>query len=151
MFRGTYAVKLDSKGRVVVPSRFRAALESGGHDSLVVTGHPDGYLLLMPRAGYEALERKVRELPDSGRHALYYKQTLIGLADDSVSFDKAGRIPLGAELRSHAAMGAEVSVVGMHDHIRLWGRERLDELHSHYRDNGEGGANVPDGWDGFTI
>lgn len=151
MFRGTSVVKPDSKGRVVIPSRFRNALDRDGHDHVVVTGHPDGYLLLMVRPSYEKLEEKVRAMPDTGQLALYYKQILIGMADDMVSFDKAGRIPLGSELRSHAGINGEVAVVGMHDHIRLWSKDRLDSLYSSFRDNGADGAETPEGWDGFKV
>ena len=151
MFRGTSVVKPDSKGRVVLPSRFRNTLERGGHDGLVVTGHPDGFLLLMLRSDYEEMERKVRGMPDSGQLSLYYKQILIGMADDMVSFDKAGRISLGSELRAHAGINGEVAVVGMHDHIRLWSKEKLDRLYTAYRDNGENGTETPNDWDGFSI
>ena len=151
MFRGTLVVKPDTKGRVVIPSRFRNVLEKNGKEGVVVTGHPDGYLILMLKRNYEELERKVRDLPDNGQHALYYKQVLIGMADDMVSFDKAGRMPLGSELRAHAGIDGDVAVVGMHDHIRLWSKDRLDKLYSSFRDNGGEASKTPDGWDGFTI
>ena len=117
----------------------------------MVTGHPDGFLLLMLRSDYEEMERNVRGMPDSGQHSLYYKQILIGMADDMVSFDKAGRISLGSELRAHAGINGEVAVVGMHDHIRLWSKEKLDGLYTSFRGNGENGTEIPNGWEGFSI
>lgn len=153
MFRGTHIVKLDGKGRIVIPSRYREVLEADGQ-GMVVTGHPDRYLLLMFRKAYEELERRVSDMPDNGQHALYYKQTLIGKADDSISFDKAGRIGLAPDLREHATLTGEVAVVGMREHLRLWSKEKLDSLASEcqiraVRAGGQLGA--PDGWESFRI
>ena len=148
MFRGTSVVKSDPKGRVVIPSRFRESLDGKG---FVLTGHPGGFLLLVPTPGYEEIEAKVRGMPDRGKDALYFKQVLIGMADDSQRFDSAGRVMIGQELRSHAGINGEVSVVGMGDHIRLWSKRKLDALYSSIRKEKKGSMDVPDGWGDFSV
>lgn len=149
--RGTHFVKLDGKGRVVIPSRYRDKLEAT-KDGLVVTGHPDGFLLLMLTREYAKLEKKVSKYPETSKEATYYKQTLIGKADDAITFDTAGRISLSPDLREHANLQNQVAVVGMRDHIRIWSKEALDRLAKKVRHkNMEDLGNVPHGWDDFRI
>ncbi|MBF2735255.1 MAG: hypothetical protein ISN26_04115 [Betaproteobacteria bacterium AqS2] len=151
MFRGTSIVKRDAKGRVVVPSRFRGAMEAAEGD-LAVTSHPEGFLLLMTQAKYEVLEEQVSGMPDNDERALYFKQTLIGMAESGLRLDKLGRVSLSAEQREHASIETEVALVGMRDHIRIWGAERLKKLNAAFRESREDGKMVlPEGWNGFKI
>ncbi len=153
IFRGTALAKVDQKGRMVLPGRFRESIGSNGKDGggLVLTGHPEGFLLLTFLSVYEKLERTVRDMPDSDQLSLFFKQTLIGMADDTVTLDKTGRLMLGAELRGHAGISAEVSVVGMSNHIRIWSKARLDKLYASLRDPSDGQRRLPEGWDGFKV
>ena len=150
MFRGTHIVKMDGKGRLVIPSRFRHMFEK--EDGMVVTGHPGKYLLLMFRRKFETLEQQIEQLPENSSRAIYYKQTLVGKADDSITFDSAGRITLIPDLREHAELTAKASVIGMGDHLRIWSKESLDKFIQKQRkaDNEQLGQ-VPDGWEGFRI
>ena len=149
-FRGTSFVKQDEAGRIVVPSRFRDALTKGKKGGLVVTGHPDGFLLLMLEDSYLKLEKRVGELPDSGEPSLYFKQTLIGMAEDQIALDKLGRIKLSVQLREHAGLASEVALVGMGENIRIWCKERLHSLYSKQRKQARG-QSLPEGWDGFKV
>lgn len=151
MFRGTSVVKRDAKGRVVVPSRFRGAMEAAD-EGLVVTSHPEGFLLLMAQAKYERLEERVSAMPDADERSLYFKQTIIGMAESGLRLDKLGRVSLSAEQREHASIETEVALVGMRDHIRIWGSERLKELNAAFRESRKDGRMVlPEGWNGFKI
>lgn len=151
MFRGTQTVKLDSKGRLVIPSRYRESLEAE-KCCMVVTGHPRGYLLLMRLYTYEEMERRVNDLPETSEEAMYYKQTLMGKADDTISFDSAGRISLSPDLRQHANLETEVAVVGMREHLRLWSKDELDKIAAKSWKHSDGlMGNVPNGWEGFRI
>ena len=149
-FRGTAFVKQDDAGRIVVPSRYREVLGNGKKKGLVVTGHPTGFLLLLFQDDYRKLERTVRDLPDADEHALYYKQSLIGMADDSIALDKLGRIKLGAQLREHAGLKSEVALVGMGENIRIWCKERLNSLYARHREKSVG-QSLPEGWSGFKV
>ena len=54
MFLGTYTPKLDDKGRLTLPAKFRDALAGG----LMVTKSQDHSLAVYPRAEFEALAKR---------------------------------------------------------------------------------------------
>ncbi len=148
-FRGTLSGKVDAKGRVVIPSRFREIFERNESEQLVVTANPYGYLMIMAKAVYEKLESSVSGMPDSGGHSEYFKQTIIGMAEDDVEFDSAGRIKIGKALLEHASIISEVTFLGMDNKIRLWSKQVLDNLNSKYRHDmlKDDKWQMPDGWD----
>ena len=148
MFRGTAIVKSDAKGRIVIPNCFRTGLleqQEQEQEDLVITGNPYGYLMLMFRSKYEKLERKVKDRPDSSLSAIYFKQCIIGLAEDDFIIDKAGRIPLSPGLREHAKINGKVSLLGMFDSINVWSTDQLDKLREKIREE-----KAPEGWSDFS-
>lgn len=149
-FRGTAFVKQDDAGRIVVPARFRDSLAKGKRAGLVVTGHPAGFLLLLFQDDYLKLEQRVSDLPDTGEESLYFKQTIVGMAEDAIALDKLGRIKLSVQLREHAGLNSEVALVGMGRSIRIWCKERLQSLYSKQRKQARG-QSLPEGWDGFKV
>ena len=149
MLSGTNIVKIDEKGRIVIPCKFREFLTQD-ENKFALTGHPDGFLIFMFEKNYVKLEEKVRKQPDSDSRAMYYKQTLIGMAEVDISLNKLGRISLSPELRSHAKINNQVALIGMHDHIRIWGKEELDKLNETFRNVDNGKKVLPEGWHGFS-
>ena len=59
MFLGTHTPKLDEKGRLILPARFREALEGG----LVVTRTQERALAIYPKDTFEALMAPVSAAP----------------------------------------------------------------------------------------
>ena len=153
-FRGSSAGKVDAKGRTVVPSRFRDIFKRCGLCKLVVTGHPYGYLIMMAKDVYEKLERKVSGMPDSGGLSEYFKQTIIGMAEDNIELDSAGRVKVSKALLEHARIKSCVTFVGLDNKIRMWSTELLEQANQKYRPNPAKGdkLTIPEGWDaGFTV
>lgn len=132
MFLGEDTHSLDGKGRVVLPSRFRAELDRG----CVVTKGQDGQLVVFPTASWEEKAAEVMERPQN-RAGRRFARTFFGGADQQ-DLDKSGRLLLKPDLREYASleMGTEVVVVGVFDHIELWNpgsydgeRSRGDEVY----------------------
>ena len=61
MFLGTYTPKLDEKGRLILPARFRDALEAG----LVVTRTQERALAVYPKDTFEALMAEAMSAPST--------------------------------------------------------------------------------------
>ena len=53
-FHGAAVITLDAKGRIAVPTRHRGALLDGGN-TVVLTAHPEGCVLIYPESGWEPL------------------------------------------------------------------------------------------------
>lgn len=152
MLRGTQKSKLDNKGRVVVPSSHRDSLFGKEQQPLVITGHPGGYAILLQLVEYEKLETKISKMPERDISARYYKNVLIGMADDRVMPDKLGRIKIPPTLCEHANLNQEVLFFGMRNHLQLWDQGNWDELKQKIVSTaGTGILNAPQGWDEFSL
>lgn len=120
MFLGEYFHSLDGKGRVVMPSSFRRRLEEG----CVVTKGQDGQLVIYAADDFESKATEVLERPQdkSGRR---FSRTVFAGADLQTP-DKSGRVLIKEELRRYGAleMGTEIAVLGVFDHVELWGKDR---------------------------
>lgn len=122
MFMGEYNHTIDTKGRLIIPSKFREALG----DTFVVTKGLDGCLFVYDNAEWTAFEEKLRALPmtsaDSRKFVRFF---LAGAAE--VEVDKQGRILLPAVLREFAGLDKDVVLVGVASRIEIWNREKWEE------------------------
>lgn len=116
VFQGSSELSLDAKGRLSVPTRHRDVLEALAGGQLTVTKHPQGCLMLFPRPVWEAFRDKVAALPMSAEG---WKRVFLGNAMD-VEIDGSARILISPELRKWAALGKEVTLLGMGSHFELW-------------------------------
>ncbi|PWW47950.1 division/cell wall cluster transcriptional repressor MraZ [Melaminivora alkalimesophila] len=114
MFQGASSLSLDAKGRLSVPTRHRGAL--GGE--LTLTKHPEGCLMVFPRAEWERFRERIAQLPLS---AQWWKRIFLGNAMD-VEVDGTGRVLVSPELRAAAGLAKEVVLLGMGTHLELWDR-----------------------------
>lgn len=112
MFQGASSLSLDAKGRLSVPTRHRDAL--GGQVTL--TKHPDGCLMVFPRAEWERFRDRIAQLPMS---AQWWKRIFLGNAMD-VEMDGTGRVLVSPELRAAAGLVRDAVLLGMGTHLELW-------------------------------
>ncbi len=115
MFLGEYQHSIDDKGRLVLPSKFRAGLDQG----LVVTKGQERCLFVFPVERWEDEVAKVNRLPRTDRRSRNYARTFFGSASDQ-ALDKQGRIQLPQALRDYAALDKDVVVVGVAERIEIW-------------------------------
>lgn len=120
MFQGTSLIALDSKGRISIPSRHRA----DNLKEVTITRHPDGCVLIYPRAVWTSRRQALSELPYAGR---VLQRIVLGSAVDA-TVDAAGRLLIPAELRILCSLGKDVALVGLGEHLELWDAQRLVKL-----------------------
>lgn len=121
MFLGEYFHSVDEKGRVVMPSTFRRALDEG----CVVTKGQDGQLLIYAPDDFQKLAEEVIAERPKNRAGRRFKRTVFAAAD-AASLNAGGRIGLKAELREFADLhtNSEVVLLGVLDHIEVWNKEK---------------------------
>ncbi len=115
MFLGTHSPRLDEKGRLILPARFREQLAAG----LVVTRGQERCLYVFPMRGFEEMQQKLQQAPMTSKQARDFLRVFLSGAYDEVP-DKQGRITLPAKLRAYAGLEREVAVVGMGDRAEIW-------------------------------
>ena len=119
MFTGEYRHAIDDKGRLAVPSRFRAQLADG----LVIARWMDSCLGVFPMAAWEELAAKVASLPVTDPNARLLQRQLFAGAFETEP-DRQGRVLVPAGLREYAGLEAEALVLGSRDHAEIWGPGR---------------------------
>jgi MraZ protein len=120
--KGEYNHSVDSKGRMIVPSKLREQLGL----SFVVTRGMDGCLFAYPNDEWEIFEGKLRQLPMTNENSRKFKRFFqAGAADCEV--DNQGRILLPANLREFAGITKDVTVVGVGERAEIWSKEKWEE------------------------
>jgi MraZ protein len=118
-FMGTFTPRLDEKGRLFLPAKWRDRLAAG----VVVTRGQEKCLYVWPQDTFEAQAAEVMAKPIEQRSARSNHRSFFTSAEESTP-DKQGRINLGALLRAYAGLTKEVAVVGVGDRIEIWDQER---------------------------
>jgi len=112
---GTYTPKLDEKGRMILPAKFRPRLASG----LVMTRGQERCLFLMPMDEFSRMYEQVRQAPVTSKQARDYLRVLLSGASDEVP-DKQGRVSIPPVLRAYAGLGRDVAVIGAGTRVEIW-------------------------------
>lgn len=121
MFQGEYASKMDEKGRVNIPMKFRKDL---GVEFVIAKG-PDGCLELYPTDAWEAYVQKLLSGDKSNSVIRQIKRRIIG-PSVLMSLDKQGRILISQALRDHAVLDKDIMFVGVSDMIEVWDKHAYE-------------------------
>jgi|SRR5581483_4488984 len=118
MFLGEYEHTLDEKNRITLPAKFRESFSDGG----VVTRGMDGCLYVYARDRWEQLaEGQLGSLNLLSRDDRVIQRYFFGSAGEFEP-DKQGRIMVPAPLVKAAGLERDVVVLGVYDHLEIWGR-----------------------------
>lgn len=115
MFLGTHTPKLDEKGRLILPAKFRDELAEG----LVITRGQDRCLAIWPIATFVEQTETLRSSPSSSKQVRDYQRMLASGASDEVP-DKQGRITIPTHLRGYAGLDKDCVVVGAINRVEIW-------------------------------
>jgi MraZ protein len=123
-FRGSAPASVDEKGRLKVPSVFRAQIEEAFGPELFVTSIHGKNVLLYPLAMWRALEEKLAALPAVHRAKNKFLERVNYYGQDA-ALDGQGRVLIPQILRDAAKLPSEVVVTGNIDHLIVSDRGAL--------------------------
>ena len=127
MLTGTYSHALDSKGRLIIPAKLREELGDG----FVITKNMDRCLSIYPKAEWDKLTEKLNDLPlISSEPARKINRLIFGNSSEP-EVDKQGRILIPADLRKHANLTKDVTLVGAGRLIEIWDSESWNDYNEH--------------------
>ena len=115
MFLGTHSPRLDDKGRLILPAKFREQMEAG----VVVTRGQERCLYVFPAAEFERLAEQLRQAPVTSKQARDYLRIFLSGASDEVP-DKQGRITIPTALRGYAGLDRDCAVIGAGQRVEIW-------------------------------
>lgn len=123
MLLGEFKHSLDSKGRIIVPAKFRENLG----ESFIVTRGLDGCLFGYPMEEWEKLEEKLRQLPLAKRDARKFTRFFYSAATEC-TIDKQGRVNLPKTLIDFAKLEKSCYLVGVSDRFEIWSEDNWDSF-----------------------
>ena len=122
MFTGEYHYKIDDKGRVSFPPKFREELKAG----LVLARGYEECLIVYTMDEWKKLSEKQAALP-VGRSQVRRMNRWMFATSFEMDFDGQGRVALPAPLREYAGILNEVVIVGVNSCLEIWSKQRWEE------------------------
>ena len=115
LFLGTHTPRLDEKGRLFLPAKFRDALAEG----LVITKGQERCLYVWPLEEFARVTEQMRAAPVTSKAARDYMRVFFAGAFDEVP-DKQGRITVPPDLREYAGLQRDCVVIGASNRVEVW-------------------------------
>lgn len=125
MLIGEYEHSLDTKGRLIMPSKLR---ESMG-EKFIVTKGLDGCLFGFSKHEWTNFEEKLKTLPLTNKNARDFVRFFLSGATEC-EIDKQGRFLIASNLRQYALMEKDVVIIGVGTRIEIWNKNKWEEYNS---------------------
>lgn len=123
MLMGTYQHNIDSKGRVIMPAKFREELGS----VFYITRGLDNCLSVLSKSDWDSLGEKLRGLPSSQTKDI---QRFLFSGAAELEPDKQGRVLIPQPLRDYAGLTKDVVIIGTGLKAEIWDLDRWNEYNN---------------------
>ncbi len=140
---GEYHHSIDSKGRLIVPSKFRDDLG----DMFIITRGLDQCLFGYPLSEWAIIEEKLKGLPLTKKDARAFTRFFFSGATES-ELDKQGRINIPAPLLNYAKLEKECVILGVSNRIEIWSKQIWED---YFTQSEESFAEIAENMIGFDI
>ncbi|MDR1426987.1 MAG: division/cell wall cluster transcriptional repressor MraZ [Bifidobacteriaceae bacterium] len=112
---GEYSLKLDDKGRIILPAKVRPALASGAH----LTRGQDHCLFLFSEAQFDAHRESMAEATPPGMPAVAFDRIFYSSVV-TTDVDKQGRLNIPPALRAYAELERDLVVIVLATRMEIW-------------------------------
>jgi len=129
MFMGEFHHTIDSKGRLIVPSKVRDDLG----EQFIVTRGLEGCLFIYPKEEWNYIIQKYKDLPDTKDRRYFMRIFLSGAT--SCELDKQGRMNIPGPLVEYATLEKDCIVIGVDERLEVWSKTRWEEFISQNEGN----------------
>src|SRR5437763_9328639 len=119
MLRGNYTARIDSKGRLKVPTLFRRYVEEKYGSALYLTSLTGECVRIYPMPEWESIEQRLSLLPtmDPARRKFLDRTNYYG---QQATIDAQGRLLIHPLLRKAAGVMGDVAVLGYLTYLEVW-------------------------------
>ncbi|MEA1947468.1 MAG: division/cell wall cluster transcriptional repressor MraZ [Thermodesulfobacteriota bacterium] len=129
MFRGSFFHTIDSKGRIIIPAKFRDVIKAQESNGVMVS-RIDGGLVAYTYDEWRNIETRILSLAEKSENMRRFRRVFIGGAFECAC-DKQDRILIPQNLRQYAELDKEIVLVGVLDHFEIWSRKSWDRENIH--------------------
>lgn len=127
MFVGDFAPRLDDKGRLFLPAKFRPLLSEG----VVITRGHERCLNVYPQADFAQVAESLRAKSESSPELRAYARMLGSSGGHEVP-DRQGRITIPPKLREYAGLQRDCVVIGAVTRVEIWDTAAWSEYESEH-------------------
>jgi len=124
VLRGNLYTKIDDKGRLKIPTAFRALIAEKYGEALYVTSVTGESVRIYPMPVWVRIEEKLAQVPSTHPSRLRFFDR-VNYFGQPAEFDKQGRVSIHGRLRESAQMLGAVDVFGQYDYLEVWNHERF--------------------------
>jgi MraZ protein len=121
VFLGTHTPRLDEKGRLILPAKYREELTRG----IVLTKGEERCLYVFPQSEFDQIAAGRRPEPRDAKPERGYNRVFFASAEDAIP-DRQGRITIPPALREYAALQRDCVVIGNNTRLEIWDSEAWD-------------------------
>jgi MraZ protein len=121
LFYGEYQHSVDTKGRVIIPSKFRDGLG----EKFILTKGLDNCLFAYSSEEWTNLETKLRSLPFTDKDVRAFVRFFFAGATEC-ELDKQGRILIPQNLREYASLEKDVYIIGVSTRVEVWDKGKWE-------------------------
>lgn len=111
----THLPKMDEKGRLILPAKFRDELSGG----VVLTRGLEHCVFVFSAREFDNVQEKIRQAPLTNKQARDFMRMFLSGASDDVP-DKQGRVTIPPMLRQYAGLGRDLVVIGAGNRAEIW-------------------------------
>lgn len=119
---GTFSPKLDDKGRLILPAKFREIFGQ----KMVITRGQERCLYLLPVNQFERIYSQIEKTPLENKRSRDYLRLFLSGAEDQ-AIDRQGRVLISQTLRAYAELNRELVVIGAGSRAELWSKENWEK------------------------
>jgi len=124
VLRGSFPAKIDDKGRLKLPTAFKAFVEEQHGAGLYVTSLSGDSVRLYPMPVWLGVEQRVSRMPSTHPARVKFLDR-VNFYGQALEFDTQGRVLIPAKLREGAGMVGDVDVLGQVDFLEVWNHDRF--------------------------
>lgn len=127
MIIGSYAISLDGKGRLSIPTKLRPFFAQESENTLVITKDLEKNLLVYTLDEWERVVPQLTRLSSLNERTRRIKRRYLGSAQEC-AIDASGRVLIPPVLREYAGLDKKTMLVSMGNKFELWDKARWDAV-----------------------
>ncbi|MEO8069765.1 MAG: division/cell wall cluster transcriptional repressor MraZ [Acidobacteriota bacterium] len=124
MLRGSYGARIDDKGRLKIPTAFKALVEDRHGAGLYLTSVTGESMRIYPMPVWLGVEQRLAKMPTTHPARLKFLDR-VNYFGQVGEFDAQGRVIVPPKLREAAGMLGDVDVLGQVDYLDVWSHDRF--------------------------
>jgi MraZ protein len=129
MFYGEYKHTLDTKGRIILPSRFRDFARENNIERFFVTRGLERCVFMFSEYEWRVIEQKFKSLSFTKEQSRNFNRMFFAGAAEVVP-DKQGRFIVPQNLKEHASITGSTVIIGVSNRIEIWDQSMWQEFFS---------------------